>query len=80
LFASESEWAKMSRKVRSNAILEDVQHKQLYKDYKDAKAIDKVQIKYHVIRSWWLSSRVANLPQKRHFRLVRVVRVLALLL
>jgi hypothetical protein len=42
LFASESEWAKMSRKVTSNAIFEDVQHKQLYKDYKDAKTNDKV--------------------------------------
>jgi hypothetical protein len=32
------------------------QYKQLCKDYKDVKTIDEGETKYHVIRSWWLSS------------------------
>ena len=36
------------------------QYKQLYKDYKDAKTMDKAETKYHVIRSWWLSSGAAT--------------------
>jgi hypothetical protein len=36
------------------------QDKQLCKDYKDAKTIDEAETKYHVIRSWWLSSGAAT--------------------
>lgn len=36
------------------------QHKQLCKDYKDAKIIDKADIKHHVIWSLWLSYGVAT--------------------
>ena len=36
------------------------QHKQLCKDYKNAKIIDKADIKHHVIWSLWLSSGVAT--------------------
>ena len=32
------------------------QHKQICKCYKEAKTMDDAEIKYHVIRSWWLSS------------------------
>ena len=31
------------------------QHKQICKDYKNAKTIDDAEIKYHMIYSWWLS-------------------------
>ena len=37
-----------------------VQHKQLCKDYKDAKIIDEAETKYHVICSWWLSFGAAT--------------------
>ena len=36
------------------------QHKQICKDYKDAKTMDDAETKYHVIRSWWLSSGAAS--------------------
>jgi hypothetical protein len=36
------------------------QHKQICKDYKDAKIMDDAETKYHVIRSWWLSSGAAS--------------------
>ena len=36
------------------------QHKQICKDYKDAKTMDDAETKYHVIRSWWLSSGAAT--------------------
>ena len=35
-------------------------HKQLCKNYKNAKTIDEAEIKDHVISSWWLSSGVAT--------------------
>ena len=34
------------------------QHKQLYTDSKDAKTIDEVETKCHIICSWWLSFKV----------------------
>ena len=36
------------------------QHKQICKDYKDAKTIDDAETKYYVIRFWWLSSGAAS--------------------
>jgi hypothetical protein len=36
------------------------QHKQMCKDYKYTKTMDDAETKYHVIHSWWLSSRVAS--------------------
>ena len=36
------------------------QHKQICKDYKDAVTMDDAETKYHVIRSWWLSSGAAT--------------------
>jgi len=36
------------------------QHKQICKDYKDAKTMDDAETKYHVIRSWWLLSGAAS--------------------
>ena len=35
------------------------QHMQICNDYKDAKTMDDVETKYHVIHSWWLSSGAA---------------------
>ena len=32
------------------------EHKQICKDYKDAKSLEDADIKYHVIRAWWFSS------------------------
>lgn len=31
------------------------QYKRFYKEYKDAKSMEDVEVKYHVIRAWWLS-------------------------
>lgn len=31
------------------------QYKQFYKEYKDAKSMEDVEVKYHVMRAWWLS-------------------------
>ena len=36
------------------------QHKQICKDYKDAKIMDDVETKNCVIRSWWLSPGAAT--------------------
>ena len=36
------------------------QHKQICKDYKDVVTMDDAETKYHVIRSWWLSSGAAT--------------------
>ena len=36
------------------------QHKRICKDYKDAKTMDDVETKHHVICSWWLSSGAAS--------------------
>jgi hypothetical protein len=35
-------------------------YKHICKDYKDAKTMDDAETKYHVIRSWWLSSGAAS--------------------
>lgn len=43
------------------------QHKQPCKEYKDAKSLEKVDIKYHVIWAWSLSSRAET--KKRMFNL-----------
>ena len=51
-------WSQSLDKVTQKYIKTSLQfqHKQLCKDYKDAKTIDDDETKYHVIRSWWLSS------------------------
>lgn len=51
-------WLASLDKVMQNHIKASLQfqYKQLWKDSKYATTIDKVKIKYHVIRSWWLSS------------------------
>ena len=36
------------------------QHKQICKDYKDAKTMNDAKTKYHVIRSWWFPFGVAS--------------------
>jgi hypothetical protein len=36
------------------------EHKQFCKDYKDAKSLEDADIKYHVIRAWWLASRATT--------------------
>ena len=55
-------WSQSLDKVTQKYIKTSLQfqHKQLCKDYKDAKTIDEAETKYHVIRSWWLSSGVAT--------------------
>lgn len=32
------------------------QHKQLCMEYMDAKSMEEVDVKYYVIRAWWLST------------------------
>ena len=55
-------WSQKLDKVMQNYIKAALQfqHKQLCKDYKDAKTMDEADTKYHVIRSWWLSSGAAT--------------------
>ena len=55
-------WSQSLDKVTQNYIKTSLQfqHKQLCKDYKDAKTIDEAETNYHVIRSWWLSSGAAT--------------------
>ena len=36
------------------------QHKQLCLEYKDAKSMGEMGVKYHVIRAWWLSLRATT--------------------
>jgi len=54
-------WSQNLDKVTQKYIKASLQfqHKQLCKDYKDAKTMDEAETKYHVIRSWWLSSGAA---------------------
>jgi hypothetical protein len=51
-------WSANLDKITQKHIRPSLQHehKQLCKDYKDAKSLEDVDIKYHVIRAWWLSS------------------------
>ena len=55
-------WSQSLNKVTQKYIKTSLQfqHKQLCKDYKDAKIIDEAETKYHVIHSWWLSSGAAT--------------------
>ena len=59
-------WSQSLDKVTQKYIKTSLQfhHKQLCKDYKDAKTIDEAETKYHVICSWWLNP---ELPQKKAF-------------
>jgi hypothetical protein len=51
-------WSANLDKITQKHIRPSLQHehKQLCKDYKDAKSLEDADIKYHVIRAWWLSS------------------------
>ena len=51
-------WSASLDKVTQKYIKSSLQfqHKQICKDYKDAVTMDDAETKYHVIRSWWLSS------------------------
>ena len=51
-------WYAYLNKVNQKSIKPSLhfQHKQICKDYKDAKTMDKLEFEYHVICSWWLSS------------------------
>ena len=55
-------WSQCLDKVTQKYIKTSLQfqHKQLCKDYKDAKTFDEAKTKYHVIRSWWLSFGAAT--------------------
>ena len=55
-------WPASLDKVTQNYIKPSLQfqHKQLCKDYQNAKTMDDVETKYYVIRSWWLSSRATT--------------------
>jgi hypothetical protein len=52
------DWSANLDKITQKHIRPSLQHehKQLCKDYKDAKSLEDADIKYHVIRAWWLSS------------------------
>jgi hypothetical protein len=55
-------WSASLDKVTQKYIKSSLQfqHKQICKDYKDVKIMDDAETKYHVIRSWWLSSGAAS--------------------
>jgi hypothetical protein len=53
-------WSASLDKVTHKYIKPSLQFQQICKDYKDSKKMDDVETKYHVIRSWWLSSRAAS--------------------
>ena len=50
-------WSAKLDKITQKHILPSLQHehKQLSKDYNDAKSLEDADIKYHVIQAWWLS-------------------------
>ena len=56
------QWSASLDKVTQKYIKPSLQfeHKQLCKDYKDAKIIYDVETMYYVICSWWLSSGAAT--------------------
>ena len=55
-------WSTSLDKVTQKYIKPSLQfeHKQIWKDYKNAKTMDDTEAKYHVIHSWWLSSGAAS--------------------
>ena len=55
-------WSVSLNKVTQKYIKPSLQfqYKQICKDYNDAKTMDNAESKYHVLRSWWLSSGIAS--------------------
>lgn len=55
-------WSASVDKVTHNYIKPSLQfqHKQICKDYKDAKTMDEAKTKYYVLHSWWLSFGVVT--------------------